>query len=81
MIGVLQVNRHEMPEAIKTLQRALEGQFEGTDTVVPLVVQLSLVVQSGDPDPHSSPICSKIFYDRLKTIQLMTMKFCGGRWP
>jgi hypothetical protein len=51
MIDVLQVSRHEMPEAIKTLQRALEREVERSlETMIEDVEVLSEEAEPLDPE-------------------------------
>lgn len=53
IIDVLQVSRHEMPEAIKTLQRALEREVEkGPDAEGTMIEDVELIYEEAEPlDP------------------------------
>ena len=78
MVGVLQVSRHEMPEAIKTLQRALERQVEkerSTDTMIEDVEILSEEAQPLDPEglTHPSPAGS------IRSIKVRTDTLASAR--
>ena len=49
MIGVLQVSRHEMPEAIKTLQRALERQVEKEQSSETMIEDVEILSEEAEP--------------------------------
>ena len=58
MVDILQINRHETPEAIKTLQRALERDVEkeqSTHTMIEGVEILSEEAEPLDPGGLTSP--------------------------
>ena len=70
MIDVLQVSRHEMPEAIKTLQRALERQVEkeqSPETMIEDVEVLSEEAETLDPEGLSSSSTSGSIRSKLRT--------------
>ena len=69
MIGVLQVSRHEMPEAIKTLQRALERQVEkerSLETMIEDVEILSEEAEILDPEGLSKSSTSGSVRSKLR---------------
>ena len=74
MIGVLQVSRHEMPEAIKTLQRALESQVEKERSLETLIEDVEILSEEAEPlDPEglsrSSSVRSKLRADSLASAR------------
>jgi len=71
MIDVLQVDRHEMPEAIKALQRALEWEVEKErDTEKTLIEDVEVFSEEAEPlDPTglSSSLTSRSSRSKLRT--------------
>ena len=77
MIDVLQISRHEMPEAIKTLQRALERQVEkerSTDTIIEEVVILSEEAEPLDPEGLTSPSPAGSIHSKVRTDTLASAR-------
>ena len=77
MVDVLQVSRHEMPEAIKTLQRALERQVEkerSTDTMIEDVEILSEEAEPFDPEGLTSPSPSGSIIYKVRTDTLASAR-------
>ena len=82
MIGVLQVSRHEMPEAIKTLQRALERQVEkdsSTETMIQDVEILSEEAEPLDPEGLSRSSTSGSVRSKLRTDSLASARARSSR--
>ena len=72
MIDVLQVSRHEMPEAIKTLQRALEREVEKErDAEVTMIEDVDVFSEEAEPlDPSGlspSPTSGSSHSQKLST--------------
>ena len=77
MIGVLQVSRHEMPEAIKTLQRALERQVEKERSPEATIEDVEVLSEEAEPldleglssSPTSGSLRSKLRTDSLASAR------------
>ena len=82
MIGVLQVSRHEMPEAIKTLQRALERQVEKERSLETMIEDVEILSEEAEPfDPEglsgsssSGSVRSKLHSDSLASSKARTSR-------
>ena len=80
MIDVLQVSRHEMPEAIKTLQRALEGQVEKEWSPQTMIEDVEIFSEEAEPldaewlssSSSSGSIRSKLRADSLASAKART---------
>ena len=71
MVNVLQVSRHEMPEAIKTLQRALEREVEkGQDAEETMIEDVKVLSEEAEPlDPAGSSRSSISGSSRSKKVR------------
>ncbi|KAF9647369.1 hypothetical protein BDM02DRAFT_2705085 [Thelephora ganbajun] len=77
IIDILQVGRHEMPEAIKTLQRALERQVEMERTSETLIEDVEILSEEAEPlDPEglSSPSTSEGSRSKLRSDSVASAK-------
>lgn len=76
IIDVLQVSRHEMPEAMKTLQRALEREVErDRDTELTMIEDVDVFSEEAEPlEGLSSSQTSKSTSSKLRTDSMASAR-------